>query len=73
MRWKFVEKELPEPFEPVLLWVEWSPMADPKRKNQECVTGHRTRDGYWVTTVLHPDRVIAWMPIPKPPKEKKKR
>lgn len=69
MRWRFVEDELPKPFEPLLLWVEWSPLGAPHDKREECVTGHMTADGYWITTILRPDRVIAWQPRPKAPKK----
>lgn len=72
MRWRFVEEELPAVARQLLLWVEFAPLAGQIERIERCVTGHRTGDGHWsINTRIKPDRVIAWMPVPDPPKAKR--
>jgi hypothetical protein len=69
-KWISVEDRLPENDVDVLCWYEYFRYGNYNRMYQTHGTGYRI-NGYWGGEVARGTKckVIAWMPLPEPPKE----
>ena len=69
-RWIPVTERLPEPMVDVLCWYEYFRYGNYNRMYQTYGIGHYFRDGMWGGEVSngHKTKVLAWMPLPDPPK-----
>lgn len=69
-RWIPVSERLPEEGVWVLCWYEYFRFGDYNRMFQTYGIGYYFRDGMWGGEVSNGQnaRVLAWMPLPEPPK-----
>lgn len=69
-RWIPVTERLPQMGENVLCWYEYFRFGNYNRMFQTYGIGHYFRDGMWGGEVSngHQTKVLAWMPLPEPPK-----
>ena len=69
-KWISVEDRVPESMVDVLCWYEYFRFGDYNRMYQTYGIGHYFRDGFWGGEVSNGQRtkVLAWMPLPDPPK-----
>ena len=69
-KWIPVTEQLPEPMVCVLCWYEYFRFGSYNRMFQTYGIGHYFRDGMWGGEVSNGQkaRVLAWMPLPEPPK-----
>ena len=70
MKWIPVTERLPESMIPVLCWYEYFRYGNYNCMYQTYGLGYYFRDGFWGGEVSngHNTRVLAWMPLPEPPK-----
>lgn len=69
-RWIPVSEGLPDDFEDVLCWYEYFRFGSFNRMFRKCGVGYQV-NGHWggeVSTGRNA-KVLAWMPLPEPPKE----
>lgn len=71
MEWTKVKDGLPPDDEYVLCWYEYFRYGNHNCMYQTYGIGYQV-DGYWGGEVAngHNARVLAWMPLPEPPKER---
>ena len=69
-KWIPVTERLPEPMVDVLCWYEHFRYGSYNRIYQTYGFGHYFGDGFWGGEVsnVHKSKVLAWMPLPEPPK-----
>ena len=69
-KWISVKDRLPESMTEVLCWYEYFRFGNYNRMYQTYGIGYYFRDGFWGGEVSNGQntRVIAWMPLPEPPK-----
>ena len=69
-KWIPVTERLPEPMVYVLCWYEYFRFGSYNRMFQTYGIGYYFRDGMWGGEVSNGQkaRVLAWMPLPEPPK-----
>ena len=69
-KWIPVTERLPEPMVCVLCWYEYFRFGSYYRMFQTYGIGHYFRDGMWGGEVSNGQkaRVLAWIPLPEPPK-----
>lgn len=70
-KWIPVTERLPEPGVEVLCWYEYYRFGSYNRMFQTYGLGYYFRDGFWGGEVSNGQKtkVLAWMPLPEPPKE----
>lgn len=70
-KWIPVTERLPEPGVYVLCWYEYFRFGSYNRMYRTYGLGYYFRDGMWGGEVSngHQTKVLAWMPLPEPPKE----
>lgn len=69
-KWVPVTERLPESGVKVLCWYEYFRFGNYNRMFQTYGIGYYFRDGFWGGEVSnrHQTKVLAWMPLPTPPK-----
>ena len=69
-KWISVTEKLPEEGVDVLCWYEYFRYGEYHEKYRTYGLGHYFRDGFWGGEVSnrHRTKVLAWMPLPEPPK-----
>lgn len=70
-KWIPVTESLPKPGKEVLCWYEYFRFGNYNRMFQTYGIGYHFRDGMWGGEVSNGQKakVLAWMPLPEPPKE----
>lgn len=69
-RWIPVSEGLPNDFEDVLCWYEYFRFGSYNRMFRKCGVGYQV-NGHWGGEVSNGRnaKVLAWMPLPEPPKD----